>query len=72
MPPSRVLVLTPPPIAQLIEQRNVDILLAGILKSLVQIRLGGQGFNKNMNLYHIKENLVRSEIRTHAHIRRPE
>ena len=34
-----------PPIAQLVERRTVDATLAGILRSLVQIRLGGQHFS---------------------------
>ena len=43
----RILLLASPPIAQLVERRTVDDTLAvtGILRSLVQIRLGGHFFH---------------------------
>ena len=37
------LYLLSPPIAQFVERRTVDAALTGILRSLVQIRLGGKG-----------------------------
>ena len=68
----RVLV---PPIAQLVERRTVVRFVAGILRSLVQIRLGGMTLIAlcELGLRTCQENVgVRSGIRTHAHYCGPE